>query len=186
MPLNRGVWLDDLGQYDCEEEVFGACAGGALYRRAALEAIRLPGGDIFDSRLWMYLEDVDLAWRLQLGGFCCVYAPGAVVHHHLSATAGGELASYFVSRNIWHILLHTMPRRLLRSSGRRKFAFHLGRVMRDARHARSPHARASLRGSLAGVGVAARALGPARNRDGCFPQPDPEQVHRIERLLARC
>ena len=46
--------------------MFSACAGAALYRRAALEAV---GG--FDERLGMYLEDVELGLRLQLAGWRC-------------------------------------------------------------------------------------------------------------------
>ena len=50
----------------------------------------------------MYLEDVDLNWRAQLAGWQCIYAPDAVVYHHLSATGGGVLASYYVGRNtLW-------------------------------------------------------------------------------------
>ena len=64
IPRNRGVWEVDEGQYDAHEEVFGGCGGGVAYRRAAWEA---AGG--FDERLFMYLEDVDLAWRLQLLGW---------------------------------------------------------------------------------------------------------------------
>ncbi len=154
MPFNRGVWLPDLGQYDSEEPVFGACAGAALYRRAALETVQLGDGSTLDPALWMYLEDVDLAWRLQIAGFGCVYQPSAHLTHHLSATGGGALASYQVSRNIGHILFASMPRPLLRRHWRRMLAFHLGRTLRTLRHIRAAEARASLRGTLAGLTTA--------------------------------
>lgn len=64
-------------------EVFGASGGAALYRRAMLDEIGL-----LDERFVSYLEDVDLAWRAQRGHWRCVYAPGAVVRHVTSATAG--------------------------------------------------------------------------------------------------
>jgi GT2 family glycosyltransferase len=51
-------------------EVFGASAGAALYRKAMLHEL---GG--FDGRYFMYLEDVDLAWRARLAGWRAVYAP---------------------------------------------------------------------------------------------------------------
>jgi len=152
MPYNRGVWLDDLGQYDVEEPVFGACAGAALYRRAALDRVSLDGHAL-DPQLFMYLEDVDLAWRLRGAGYGCMYVPTATVRHHLSASGGGKLASYFVSRNIWTILLRSMPRAHLRRHHRRIVAHHVGRNLRHVRHARSPEARASLRGTLAGLGT---------------------------------
>jgi GT2 family glycosyltransferase len=151
MPVNRGVWRDDLGQYDAEEEVFSACGGAALYRREALEAVRRSDGQVFDQRLFMYCEDVDLAWRLQLADWRCVYAPAAVVYHHLSATGGGTLASYYVSRNIWLVYARTIPRRLLRPYHRRIIAFHGGRLWRTLLHIREPAARAALRGTLSGL-----------------------------------
>jgi GT2 family glycosyltransferase len=82
-------------------EVFGASAGAALYRRAMLEEL---GG--FDERFFMYLEDVDLAWRARLAGWRAVYAPAAVVHHAHSATAGegSPLKNWHLGRNkIWSI-----------------------------------------------------------------------------------
>lgn len=99
IPQNRGVWEIDQGQYDNQTEVFGACGGAAAYRREAWEQV---GG--FDERLFMYLEDVDLAWRMQQAGWECVFVPEARVYHHLSATGGGEIASYYVGRNTF--LLH--------------------------------------------------------------------------------
>ena len=57
-------------------EVFGACAGAALYRRTMLDEIGL-----FDEDFFAYMEDVDLAWRGRLAGWSAVFAPGAVVTH---------------------------------------------------------------------------------------------------------
>ncbi len=62
-------------------EVFGACGGGGLMRRAMLDDI---GG--FDDSFFLYLDDADVAWRGQMRGWRCLYAPAAVVHHHHSAT----------------------------------------------------------------------------------------------------
>lgn len=72
-------------------DVFGASAGGALYRRAMLDEI---GG--FDASFFAFMEDADVAWRARMRGWRCLYAPGAVVHHHHSATAGhGSSFKYF-------------------------------------------------------------------------------------------
>ena len=159
MPGNRGVWLDDLGQFDSEEAVFGACGGAALYRRAALACVALANGQVFDERLFMYCEDADLAWRLQRGSWPCWYAPRAVVHHHVSATGGGPLASYYVARNIWLLLERSLPRGLLQR--RRVTASQMGRLTRQLRHLREPAARAGLRGTLAGILALARGAGSA-------------------------
>jgi GT2 family glycosyltransferase len=72
--------------------VFSACAGAALYRRAALEA---AGG--FDERLGMYLEDVELGLRLRLAGWSCRWAPRAVARHAGEGSSGG--AGPLVERN---------------------------------------------------------------------------------------
>ena len=78
IPRNRGVWQVDRGQFDAQPQIFGGCGGGVTYRRAAWEQ---TGG--FDERLFMYLEDVDLAWRLRLVGWDAVFAPAARLYHHL-------------------------------------------------------------------------------------------------------
>lgn len=84
------------------EEVFGPCAGAALYRREMLDQVGL-----FDEEFFAYLEDVDLAWRARLAGWRCVYAPGAVVVHVHSATGveGSPFKSYQLGRNkLWSIV----------------------------------------------------------------------------------
>lgn len=151
MPGNRGVWLDDFGQYDREDEVFAACGGAALYRRAALDDLQRRDGFVFDQRLFMYCEDVDLAWRLQSAGWPAVFAPRAVVFHALSATAGGSLASYHVARNVWFVMALSVPDAFVRPFRARLAAYHLGRTFRTLRHVREPAARAALRGTIAGL-----------------------------------
>jgi GT2 family glycosyltransferase len=162
IPRNRGVWEEDRGQYDDQAAVFGPCGAAAYYRRALLEELRQGPGPL-DERLFMYLEDVDLAWRAQLRGHRCRFVPQAVVYHKVSATAGGPLASYYVGRNTLLVLLKDLPGPLLRR--------HLGRIaraqMRIAREAlgkfRGQAARARLRGQAAGLLLLPFWL-PARRR----------------------
>jgi GT2 family glycosyltransferase len=71
----RGRFERDDGRFDSPGEVFGACAGAALYRR---EPVLAAGG--FDERFFLYLEDVDLALRLRLAGWTCVYEPAVALH----------------------------------------------------------------------------------------------------------
>lgn len=87
-------------------EVFGACAGAALYRRAMLEDI-----DLFDEAFFAYLEDVDLAWRARLAGWRAVYVPEARVWHQHSATAGegSPLKSRLLGRNKWWTIVKCYP-----------------------------------------------------------------------------
>jgi GT2 family glycosyltransferase len=86
IPVNRGVWQKDEGQFDDDVYIWGGCGGAVAYRRAMLDEIGL-----LDEDLFMYCEDVDLNWRAQLAGYKCVFAPQAVVYHHLSATGGAQL-----------------------------------------------------------------------------------------------
>jgi GT2 family glycosyltransferase len=146
IPRNRGVWQKDKGQYDQARWVFGPCGGAAAYRR---EAWQQAGG--FDPALWMYMEDVDLAWRLQRLGWRSIYAPEARVYHQLSATGGGVLASYYTGRNTLWVIARNWPGALLRRHWRAIVGAQL-RIAWDALRAwRGEAARARLRGQLAGL-----------------------------------
>ncbi len=110
---DRGMGEVDEGQYDEVEEVFGPCAGAALYRREMLEEIGL-----FDEDFFAYMEDVDLAFRGQLAGWKCLYVPSAVVYHVHSGTAGfrSDFSVYYGNRNILWYAIKDFPARLLISS----------------------------------------------------------------------
>lgn len=96
----RGGELDNL-QEEEPVEVFGACAGAALYRRSMLNEIGL-----FDEDFFAYLEDVDLAWRAQWAGWRALSVPTARVLHHHSATGveGSPFKNRLLGRNkVWLI-----------------------------------------------------------------------------------
>lgn len=146
IPRNRGVWEVDQGQYDGQVDVFGGCGGAVAYRRELWQAL---GG--FDESFWMYLEDADLAFRAQLLGWDAAFVPEARVYHHLSATGGGVLASYYVGRNTIWMIAKNMPRSILL----RRLPQVIGAQVRIALDAlaawRGDAARARLRGQLAGL-----------------------------------
>lgn len=146
IPRNRGVWEKDAGQYDQDRWVFGPCGGAAAYRR---EAWQQAGG--LDPALWMYLEDVDLAWRLQRLGWRSIYAPEARIYHQLSATGGGVLASYYTGRNTLWVIARNWPGALLRRHWRAIVAAQLRIAWEAMRAWRGEAARARLRGQLAGL-----------------------------------
>ena len=153
VPRNRGVWEKDHGQYDQAQSIFSGCGGAVAYRKDVWQAL---GG--FDSDFWMYLEDVDFGFRAQLLGWNAVFVPKARVYHHLSATGGGEMASYFVGRNtIWN-LLKNMPRGLLMRNLPQLASAQLGITVDALRHIRGAVARARLRGQIAGIVGAPRQL----------------------------
>lgn len=60
--------------------VFGPSGAFAVYRRSALESIRV-GREYFDEDFFAYKEDVDLAWRLQRAGWSSWFEPQARAIH---------------------------------------------------------------------------------------------------------
>jgi GT2 family glycosyltransferase len=77
----RGQHQIDSGQFDTMGEVFGVSATAALYRKTALDRIRIASSEYFDEDFFAYWEDLDLSWRLRLAGYRCVYVPAAVIYH---------------------------------------------------------------------------------------------------------
>ena len=126
-------------------EVFGACAGAALYRRAMLDDI---GG--FDSGIFLYLDDADVAWRARMAGWRALYAPDAVVWHaHSATTKHGSSFKYFhVGRSRVRLLARNADGRQLRRHGLQMLAFDLGYVAFVAARDRT---LAPLRGRIAGL-----------------------------------
>jgi len=109
--IPRGFLERDAGQYEKEEEVFGACAGAALYRRSLFDEI-----GVFDESFVSYKEDVDLDFRAQLRGFRCLYVPGAICYHVGGATSGrrrSDLAVRLSACNSIITFVKNMPGRFL-------------------------------------------------------------------------
>jgi GT2 family glycosyltransferase len=146
IPGNRGVWERDEGQYDDAHGVFGGCGGAVAYRKAMLGEI---GG--FDEALGSYCEDVDLNWRARLAGYAVAYAPRAIVYHHVSATGGGPLASFFVGRNFIWVLAKNYPAVLWKKHWRAILRAQLQITWGALKNIRGVAARARLRGQIAGV-----------------------------------
>ena len=99
-------WNRRAGEVDRPEEkpyeVFGPCAGAALYRRAMLDQVGM-----FDADFFAGYEDIDLAWRAQRMGWRCLYVPSArVVHRHSSTfKEGSPRKGYLLGRNkVWTLI----------------------------------------------------------------------------------
>jgi GT2 family glycosyltransferase len=100
--FNRGAGQHDSGQFDRPEPVFSACAGAALYRRAAFEDV-----GPFDEDFFAYLEDIDWSLRAQLRGYASRFVPAAVAYHMRGATTRGARNRYRVMQRrnqIWLVL----------------------------------------------------------------------------------
>ena len=85
--FDRGWNQPDDGRFDIVEYVFGASAAAALYRRTMIADISLEDG-FFDPDFFAYREDADVAWRAQLLGWRCIYAPDAVAYHVRTVVPG--------------------------------------------------------------------------------------------------
>jgi GT2 family glycosyltransferase len=146
LPINRGVWQKDEGQFDQDCYIFGGCGGAVAYRRTMLEDIGL-----FDEDFFMYLEDVDLNWRAQIAGYRTIFVPQAIVYHQLSATGGGVIASYYTGRNTLFMLAKDLPGLIFRRYWRVILGAQLTIALNALRAWRGEAARARLRGQLAGL-----------------------------------
>jgi len=71
----------------------------------------LPIREFFSSRYFAYFEDVDLAWRLRLRYWGCVYLPEAKILHYHSATlkSYSPLKSFYIHRNQYFNIFRDFP-----------------------------------------------------------------------------
>jgi GT2 family glycosyltransferase len=94
--------------YLAARPVFGASASSGFYRRAALDRVGL-----FPEDFGSYFEDVDLALRLQRGGYRAMYEPASRVLHHVSASYGttGRRLIERQSRNEERVFWRNLPTR---------------------------------------------------------------------------
>ena len=104
----RGILVDELGvpaeggsgafavPLDGPVDVFGGSSGSCVFR---MEALRRLGG--LEVAFFAYLEDVDLAWRLNECGYRAILLPDAIALHEGSASTGegSWLKSFLVARN---------------------------------------------------------------------------------------
>jgi GT2 family glycosyltransferase len=90
--FDRGWNEADDGRFNQTEYVFGASAAAALYRREMIADVSLDDG-FFDPDFFTYREDADVAWRAQLLGWRCIYAPQALAHHVRRLVNGSRLGA---------------------------------------------------------------------------------------------
>jgi len=77
--IDRGQGRNDKNQYNKKTKVFGISGACVLYKRKALEDIKI--GEYFDEDFFAYQEDMDMAWRLQLRGWNSIFVPEAKAYH---------------------------------------------------------------------------------------------------------
>ncbi len=96
---DRGQHEVDRGQYDQLINIQAVSGAGCMYRRSALESVKLrkigksenrnpiyptsdkSGYEYFDEDFHSYWEDVDLSWRMSNAGWKNVFVPSAIGYH---------------------------------------------------------------------------------------------------------
>lgn len=106
LPWRDGHGMPDSPRYDQEREIFAPCAAAALYRVSALKSVGLLDEDFF-----LYVEDVDLGFRLRLAGYRALYVPNATIRHLGSAFVGkhSDFQIYHGHRNLVWVYIKNMP-----------------------------------------------------------------------------
>ena len=99
--------------------VFGVSGCLPMYRRQAVEESSLDG-QLFDPSYVVYKEDVDLAFRLDAGGWSSVIVPWAHAYHKRtfrpswSLGRASRFTQYYSYRNhLWNLISHVSTRELL-------------------------------------------------------------------------
>ncbi len=169
--------------------IFGPTGGAAAYRRTMLDDI-----GHFDEDFFLYLEDVDLAWRARLRGWSSLHVPGAIVAHIYSASSGqgSPTKRYHLARNRLWGLRKDLPDALWRRYGAAIIAYDLAACL----HALLTRDGAGLRGrrdGLRNTRITARRIGIQRGRSApdealrawLEPSPSPRALLRLQRDLAR-
>jgi len=111
LPGRIGHREKDIGQFNNERYILGACGGAALYRRSMLNDIGLLDEDYF-----AYLEDVDLGLRAQSAGYKCAYIPSAIVYHLGCGSTGSGYSPMVVrlsAQNNLNTIVKNLPMPLL-------------------------------------------------------------------------
>lgn len=82
---NIGHGAQDIGQFNTPSEIFGVEGAVPIFKKEALESIRILG-EISDHDLFWYGEDLDVAWRIHLAGWKQMYVPAVIAWHARGTT----------------------------------------------------------------------------------------------------
>lgn len=101
--VEKGGGEEDRGQYNKAQEVFGVSGAAPIFRRKALESVKIqslklrawglrPGAQsyYFDPDFFAYKEDVDLSFRLRHAGWQCWYVAEVVAFHDRWEKGSGQ------------------------------------------------------------------------------------------------
>ncbi len=111
----QGSWRRPIidGNDIAPKKVFGCNAAAVIYSRAFIES--QPFGQLFDEKMFMYLEDVDVAARATVMGWDNYVVPGSRAYHMGSASSGKKpgFSLFMTYRNNLPLLVKNVPFSLL-------------------------------------------------------------------------
>ena len=106
---HTGYGERDVGQYHTVRETGRATGAAMLVPRRVLEEVGL-----FDSKLFIQVEDVDISLRMRAAGYRILFVPTAILWHRVAVTSGGERApttAYYEMRNSLAVSFRHAPAR---------------------------------------------------------------------------
>lgn len=83
-----GIFVEDKNQFNEIFETFSVSSCGLLIPKDLFLKV---GG--FDQKYFMYKDDLDLCWRIQLIGYKIYVNPRAKIYHKMGVTLGGTVLS---------------------------------------------------------------------------------------------
>lgn len=113
MGYKREAERVDNGEWDIPKNVLFPTGAATFIPRKLYEEL---GG--FDERYFMFYEDVDLGWRINLAGYDVRYVPTSVAYHRHHVTMkkfGNFREAYFLERNALACLYKNLGPELLRT-----------------------------------------------------------------------
>ena len=141
---DRGFLEYDRGQCDEEVNVIGACGGAMFVRKVIIDEIGL-----FDSRYFMYYEDLDFGIRSWLAGYKVLYTPDAIVYHRMRASGRSQyLNEYMDHKNRLRTLLKNCSLPTLLRALPRSLVFDLACIASHVRQGRCSAAGLRLKALL--------------------------------------
>lgn len=85
---------EEKEKYNKLEGIVSLCGAAVLYRKKSLEDTGL-----FDEDFVIYMEDVDMSFRLRKSGWKVVFVPNSIVYHTFHGSATEDFSRLYIERN---------------------------------------------------------------------------------------
>lgn len=136
-----------------DTRVFGVNAAACIYTAEFL--LSQPfGDDYFDSDMWMYLEDVDLAARATILGYSSWVVGDGVYAYHMGSASSSKnpgFSVFHIYRNNYLMLLKNLPAALLARATIGTLISDIVTIIKLARHRNTTSIKAIIKGRLASL-----------------------------------